>query len=849
MNDFMYWIEADPDGNVREVSHWNSGEIKFTVTIHETVGGYYTEVQVLRLKVTGETRLAARARVLDRVRIALLDVRREGPEKLLPRICEHEIPVLLAWLGSVSVAALIEVLRNSRGEALTAAALALVLIGKPSVDSLVACLDAAGADLRATIVRCLGEIAGAQGTGSDVVSKTRTALWRLVTNDDEEGFVRQRAIDVLADLNDVRVVPLILPRLEHATEKTLCRLAEISTEPFKEALVHQSSAMRHNAIKVLDAVGDRSAAALLLARLGDSDFHVRYASFNLLNRLGIAMAEKLESLLSSENADVRVDAARNLRRLSREPHKLPAKVEYFSILEDALSLSALGESAIPALIRLLDSQRCEDAAQQLIRFGRVAVPYLVRPPKNLGSSWRIPRILTSIGEPAVKPLLAALADSDGDTQVHACGALCAFPAEAIPAESFINVLSDSLVAVRRLAAQALNRYPDDCVLSALIDATSDSDEDVRLKAAMRLSRSQDERVASPLLRLLGDANPTTRMWAAEGLARFGSERVDIGLATRFAAESDPGIRRSLIKTLASRIGQRTEEVTLAMLAAVRSDDPEIRKDAVSSFEKIPDERAFDHLIRLTNDDDYSVRARAVSALATNWLDHSLNLIVSMLGDGSLAVRSQTQKSLSAVPSPKVSAKLLAVVRSEASILGRVRRLGRRRSESRRDRFCGAAEVLARFRERKSTRLFLSALHDHDDRIAAAAAEALGTLRATAAVEPLCKLLRTRNRDVKDAVVHALCQLRGSRSIEPLIEYFIDHNCYPNEVLTMTADILEHAPESVDLPALKMICRLPSGVRRPSADYDTESNQSWEFHSFEFVREAAHRELLRRGIER
>jgi HEAT repeat protein len=98
---------------------------------------------------------------------------------------------------------------------------------------------------------------------------------------------------------------------------------------------------------------------------------------------------------------------------------------------------------------------------------------------------------------AIKPLIAALKDSDRLVQEMAGPALGRFGAAAV--DPLIGALKNSNDGVREWAAYALGRIKDPRAVEPLIAALKDPGSDVRMQAAYALSCIKDPRRVGPLM--------------------------------------------------------------------------------------------------------------------------------------------------------------------------------------------------------------------------------------------------------------------------------------------------------------------------------------------------------------
>lgn len=127
---------------------------------------------------------------------------------------------------------------------------------------------------------------------------------------DSDWWVREWALEAMAELGDARAVPYMLEIMQRDDEVRISALEALSTFSPPEAvphvvpfLDHPDSETRLAAIKTLDAIGDMSVTELLTQRDDDEDHRVRKAAAALLEKWNKAQAgellnaEKSQSLL------------------------------------------------------------------------------------------------------------------------------------------------------------------------------------------------------------------------------------------------------------------------------------------------------------------------------------------------------------------------------------------------------------------------------------------------------------------------------------------------------------------------------------------------------------------------
>jgi HEAT repeat protein len=140
---------------------------------------------------------------------------------------------------------------------------------------------------------------------------------------------------------------------------------------------------------------------------------------------------------------------------------------------------------------------------------------------------------------------------------------------------------------------------------------SSPDEDVRRLAVERIGALESETGLQLLSERLGDASWRVRKAVVERLVAWpDTERVVAALIEALADGENPGRRNSAVEALVHCGGP----VVPGLLAALASDDSDVRKFVVDALAGIADPRATDRLLGLLRDSDPNVRAAAADAL-------------------------------------------------------------------------------------------------------------------------------------------------------------------------------------------------------------------------------------------
>ena len=222
--------------------------------------------------------------------------------------------------------------------------------------------------------------------------------------------------------------------------------------PLIEALRDSDRAVKTAATTALTAIGEPAVVDLSYC-LQDPDLSVQEAAASILSAIADErVIEPLETALLNQDWVVRMHAARAIGRLGN-----PGSVA---------TLVLLLQDKVPAVR--------DDAVAALV----------------------------SIGEPAVEPLVEALANQDWRIRLRATEALCVLKSPTAVKPLVALLERDPDTAVRQEAARALGLIGDPAAVDALLGVVEDPRLQVRVIEA--LGRIGDRRVLPLLFRLIGE---------------------------------------------------------------------------------------------------------------------------------------------------------------------------------------------------------------------------------------------------------------------------------------------------------------------------------------------------------
>ena len=290
----------------------------------------------------------------------------------------------LGQIGDVrAVMPLIVPLRDGYSTIVPKAALeALVMIGPPAVESLIASLKDESKDARKRATEGLGLIGDARAAEPlaallrDESNYVRNAVIKAMVEigapaveplsvllRDADGSVRMRAAKALGLIGDARAAePLIAPlkdeskSVRDAALEALVKIGAPAVGPLSIVLNDRDSSTRAGATKALGRIGDAQAVDPLVTMLGtDDDSDVLRAAAEALVKIGNRRAVKplVELIRKSPYAWVREALAAMLETLGGEPDSGQAGAMYWVSVGQWDRCSAVGAAAVPALAAVL----------------------------------------------------------------------------------------------------------------------------------------------------------------------------------------------------------------------------------------------------------------------------------------------------------------------------------------------------------------------------------------------------------------------------------------------------------------------------------------------------------------
>lgn len=364
------------------------------------------------------------------------------------------------------------------------------------------------------------------------------------------------APDSLAGIGAPAARPLVealshtSPKVRELAELALAKMGAPAVGPVARALKSRDAAPRLPLVRILGAIGNRSAevVAPLVDALEDPDAGVRMAAAAGLAKSGEPAVIALRKLLKGPNAELRNLAAQTLG-----------------------VMGPMAKVAIPDLESALGAEQAvaDSAAQSLAAMGEPGVEALGRGLRRgtAETRCRILRVLAGLGEgafPAKTSILNTLKDGDPLVRVGACGALGALgPHGQDTVQPLARMLRDKEVAVQGAAAAAIRALGPAAareIIPELSRGLKAGDPNVRKDLIDILGTvGKDAAEAAPdLAALVAQPSFPYRIEAARALASIGpAASAAVPTLQKVREDRNPEVRRAVEDALRAITGSPT----------------------------------------------------------------------------------------------------------------------------------------------------------------------------------------------------------------------------------------------------------------------------------------------------
>ena len=325
--------------------------------------------------------------------------------------------------------------------------------------------------------------------------------------------------------------------------------------------------------------------------------------------------------LKSSHAESRVKAARALGS-EKQKKAVPALIESLEDEDPGVRLAvieALGAIGHPASAEALVSALANPGKSD----------------KNAEPQCEaLAKAIMSVGVPAVKPLIQALASGEKEARRWAAAALGMIrdPEATGP---LIERLEDSRSEVRKAAAAALGEIGDSRAAAPLIKALANRDMETRRAAADALGSLMSEESVDALARVVGDPAEPVQIGAIEALAKIGGLRAAACLRSAMSgsrrtvceaaeaalkkmhfspADAEERAELAVIRGDFEAAFREGEAAVPALIGALEFKDPQMRVQAADVLAKLRSPDSVQPLLEALKDHHASVQQSAAKAL-------------------------------------------------------------------------------------------------------------------------------------------------------------------------------------------------------------------------------------------
>lgn len=695
-----------------------------------------------------DARARERESILAGLRDADDEIRRLSVERLLLLPLSEALPELISSLGDpswrVRKAGVERLVACGEGEAVARALIealadgdnpgrrnsaveALMQMGEPVVETLIAALGTDDVDVRKFLVDTIAGIGSPLGQAA-----------MIETLADPDPNVRAAAADALGAIGGMEVHAPLRERAVDESEDALVRLSALQAlvhlgarvdVPDLEAVIGDPS-LANAGYRLLGNHEDPRAIDALLKGLAERSRANREASIEALLRV-LARVDDMDSQALEER----------IRGAARAQAELvPMAIERLRDGDLSLRLSLVqflglvGDTA--AVIPILEASRDEAiesiALATLVRFGEASVTAVDRAWPELDGGLRTAAcaILGQVGgHRATLRLLEALDAHDVEQRIAA--------ARAVARCGDHDVLAALL---RRLDAAARGEeYEAEEEIPVIVDAVVDiclapkGGDGALISEAVEMLTSR-----------LGGANESSRVAIASVLGRIGREE-DAEIVASLMKDSSDAVRRAAVEALAHFAGSDDLETLRLALA---DESHRVRIAAAYALVRSQREDLPTHLERLLCDDDSRVRAATLRSLGTaenpRLRPEQRNRLIATGLDDQGPVCMAAVESLLAVGGPEAATQTLPLLSHDEPeiVQAVVRCIGRH----------GDATQLDHLQQAVS--------HEHWS-VRAEAVQALAERRHQRALPAILRRLETEQDSfVREAILHGLSRLEA-----------------------------------------------------------------------------------------
>jgi HEAT repeat protein len=605
---------------------------------------------------------------------------------------------------------------------------------------------------------------------------------------DDDWQVRRSAVSALAGRKDPALVEALVSALRegHRNFSVLSSALQLLsatgvdlTSSLIDLLKHPDADLRIQAALALGTQPHPEAIDALLTALDDEDVNVRFHAIEALGSLSPpAAVERLAAIAESHDfflAFPALDALARIRDAAVAPRLVPLLQDELVCDQAAEALGQIGdEDAVAPLAAALDRSHASPASvidalttlhdrySEMFNGGGQHIEDLVRTSISAAGAARVIKAAGRATGASLRRFVVCLGWLRGDeverALAHMLGtsgaqnelleAIVRFGAPMV--DRLIEQLRTGDVETQRAAVVALGRIGDARAVEPLVNLLDDDERELLVPATAALARLGDPRAFESLLRLLGDADVSVRQGAIGALNSIGHPAMGARVRT-LLEEADPRVRESAVR-IAGYFGYAN--CADAVLDRCRDTDETVRAAALEHIAYLEDERSIPLLVAAMAGDTPRARAAAAQALAHADRPDAIDALRRGVDDLDPWVRYFSVTSLGR-QMDRASLPLLKRVAADDDAqhvrIAAIRAIGEIGVANDAD----AVPLLATFIEAP------------DDQLAVAAAQALGSVDAPSALDPLRRALAAPQPDRRAAAAEAIAHHGGAEAVELL----------------------------------------------------------------------------------
>lgn len=343
---------------------------------------------------------------------------------------------------------------------------------------------------------------------------------------------------------------------------------------------------------------------------------------------------------------------------------------------------------------------------------------------------------------------------------------------------------------------------DNRISDFLIDEFQNFVIDARLLAIDILSQYHTHEVTNFFIVLLRDKDKTIRLNAAKSLEKLG-----------WSSDSETDIVNYLIaKEEWDQVVKFNPQSLEALINALEDPDQSIQEASIEALVKIGEpiipkliekfyenncsvsypvstvlgrigDPAFEQLVLLLQDENWTVRRKVIQAFRSLNPSHSFMYLMDSLKDEDSIVRNEAACALGNIGGPEVSEMLIE------GLMDKDKRIS----------IGTVLEDVALFRNQDNIETFIQLLRNEDWEIRKNAAEILGKIGNQCAIKPLLDVLHDENFEVRMSVIESLGLIGDPLSVESLICILKDDE--DEEIIMLSAWSLGEIGDERSIPYL------------------------------------------------